>query len=108
MSCSAMSTTSFRACSRPVRLEPARQGVADGASEVNWVIHEGKLKKGCLVRLKSYSANQVKDKRILIVLDLEVWEDLGESDKIGEPQAIEVKAEVEAKAQPTTISTNGF
>ena len=32
-------------------------------TEANHVVHEGKLKKGCFVRLKSYQANQVKGKR---------------------------------------------
>lgn len=47
--------------------------------------------------------------RILIVLDLEVLDDLGECDKIGEPKPLEIKSdEEEEKAQPTTISSNGF
>ena len=44
--------------------------------------------------------------RILIILDLEVLKDLGETEKIGEPKPLEVKAEEEP--QPTTISSNGF
>ncbi len=32
-------------------------------TELNHVVHEGKLRKGCFVRLKSYQANQVKGKR---------------------------------------------
>lgn len=46
--------------------------------------------------------------RILIVLDLDVLDELGECDKIGEPKPLEIKAEEEEKAQPTTISSNGF
>ena len=30
---------------------------------MNYLVREGKLRKGCFVRLKSYQANQVKDKR---------------------------------------------
>lgn len=41
----------------------------------------------------------------MIVLDLEVVEELGQCDKIGEPKALEPS---EAKAQPTTISSDGF
>lgn len=33
------------------------------ATGANHVIHDGKLKKGSFVRLKSYQANQVKGKR---------------------------------------------
>lgn len=74
--------------------------------------------------MKSFQANEVKGKkygpsmvqvdtvvdmsgRILIVLGLEVLEELGECDKIGEPKTLEVKAE-DAKPQSTTIASNGF
>ena len=94
-------------------------------AEANHVVHEGKLRKGCFVRLKSYQANSVKGKRsecksleflntylqtyrIIIVLDLEVLEELGECDKLGEPKALEFKAEEDVKPQSTTIATNGF
>lgn len=46
--------------------------------------------------------------RILIVMDLEVIEELGECDKIGEPKGLEVKPEDESKSYPTAISSNGF
>jgi hypothetical protein len=36
----------------------------------NHVIHEGKLKKGSFVRLKSYQANAVKGKRFGCLLQL--------------------------------------
>lgn len=45
--------------------------------------------------------------RILIVLDLEVLEEFGEHDKIGEPVALE-KTEEEQNVKPNTISSNGF
>ena len=45
--------------------------------------------------------------RILIIMELEVLDELGESEKIGDPQALEVKQE-DDKAQPTTITSNGF
>ena len=45
--------------------------------------------------------------RIIIVLDLEVLEGLGECEKIGEPKALEFKQE-DAKPQSTTMSTDGF
>ena len=46
--------------------------------------------------------------RIIIVLDLDVLEELGECDKIGEPKALEFKVEDDTKPQSTTIATNGF
>lgn len=45
--------------------------------------------------------------RILIVLELDILEELGECEKIGEPKTLEVKAE-DAQPQSTTISSNGF
>lgn len=92
------------------------------------MVTDGSLRKGCFVRLKSFQANAVKGKkwvtiaihiilaspcayiyyRILIVLDLEVLKELGEAEKIGEPKPLEIKAEEEERAQPTTISSNGF
>lgn len=45
--------------------------------------------------------------RILIVLDLEVLEELGECEKIGEPRTLEIKSE-EGKTQSSTIESNGF
>lgn len=78
------------------------------ATQANHVVHDGKLRKGCFVRLKSYQANQVKGKRIIIVLDLDILEELGESEKIGEPKALEFRAEDDTKPQSTTIATNGF
>lgn len=41
------------------------------------------------------------------MLDLDVLEELGDCEKIGEPKALEFKEE-EVKAEPSTIPTNGF
>src|SRR5271154_6234998 len=41
-------------------------------------------------------------------MDLEVLEEFGVIDKLGFPQALEVKAEDEDRSYPTTISSNGF
>jgi len=40
------------------------ESVTDPRLGANHVIHEGKLKKGSFVRLKSYQANAVKGKRL--------------------------------------------
>ncbi|KAL1979672.1 hypothetical protein VTN96DRAFT_5384 [Rasamsonia emersonii] len=78
------------------------------ATQANHFVTDGILRKGCFVRLKSFQANAVKGKKILIVLDLEVLTELGECEKIGDPKPLESKAEDDEKNQPTTISTNGF
>jgi replication factor A1 len=41
------------------------QSQSDFYVEANHVVHEGKLKKGSVVRLKSYQANSVKGKRYI-------------------------------------------
>ena len=46
--------------------------------------------------------------RILIILGLEVLQELGEFEKLGEPKPLENRAEEDEKTQPTTISGNGF
>ena len=46
--------------------------------------------------------------RILIILDLDVLEELGESDKLGEPKALEMKPEPDSKGQPGMIQSDGF
>ncbi|KAI1778327.1 replication factor-a protein [Hypoxylon cercidicola] len=63
------------------------------ATQANHVIHDNSLVRGSLVRIKSYQANTVKGKNILIILDLEVATELGAHDRIGEPQAFEPKAQ---------------
>lgn len=81
-------------------------------TEFNHVIQEGKLKKGSICRLTNYQSNFVKDKHILIILSLDVLEEYGESDKIGQPVALEVgkpESMVEdVKPQPGNIAGNGF
>ncbi|ORY57296.1 replication factor-a protein 1 [Pseudomassariella vexata] len=76
------------------------------ATQANHVIHDNQLIRGCIVRIKSYQANSVKGKNILIILDLEVIENLGAHDRIGEPAAFEAKPA--APATTTTIGGSGF
>ncbi|KAI1639580.1 replication factor-A protein [Biscogniauxia mediterranea] len=64
------------------------------ATQANRVIHENILVRGSIVRIKSYQANAVKGKNILIILDLDVATDLGVHDRIGEPAAFEAKPPV--------------
>lgn len=76
------------------------------ATQANHVIHDGHLVRGCIVRIKSYQANLVKGKHILIILDLEVIDSLGTPDKIGEPVAFEPKDST--NNSNTTIGGSGF
>ena len=80
------------------------------AIELNFVIHENKLKKGSICRLKQFQSNFVKDKHILVILDVDILEEYGEPEKLGNPVAIEPKAEggEDVKPQPGNIASNGF
>ena len=40
-------------------------GSTDKMTEANHIVHDGKLKMGSIVRLKSYQANSVKGKRFV-------------------------------------------
>lgn len=73
------------------------------ATQANHVVHDGKLVRGCMARVKQYTPNNLKGKNILIILDLEVVESLGVQEKIGEPVAVDSKAPVEQ-----TIGGNDF
>ncbi|KAI0550047.1 replication factor-A protein [Xylaria curta] len=74
------------------------------ATQANHVIHDNQLVRGCIVRVKSYQANEVKGKNILIILELEVAEELGSYDRIGEPAPFEARS----KAESTAIGGSGF
>lgn len=81
-------------------------------TESNHVIHSNQLKKGSICRLRSYQKNFVKDKHILIILELDVLEEYGEPEKLGTPTALEAGKQEEApqdvKPQPTSIGGDGF
>ncbi|GKT50340.1 replication factor A protein 2 [Colletotrichum spaethianum] len=76
------------------------------ATQVNHVVHDNKLVRNCIVRITQYQANSVKGKNILIILGLEVIEQYGTPDKIGEPQAFEAKPP--PAAANTTIGGQNF
>ena len=50
---------------------------------MNSLIHESKLRKGCICRLRQFQANYVKDKYILVLIDVEILEEYGEPEKLG-------------------------
>jgi replication factor A1 len=70
------------------------------------------MKRGSIVRLTQYNPNTVKDKRILIVVGLEVLAEFGEVDKIGEPVSLDGPSKQESvqpqQNQPEAVSANGF
>ncbi|KAF2734725.1 replication protein-like protein A 70 kDa DNA-binding subunit [Polyplosphaeria fusca] len=76
------------------------------ATTSNDIVTSGKLKKGSIVRLKKFNPQQVKEKKILILMDLDVLEEYGELEKIGQPEALDMKEDV--KPQPSAVSANDF
>ncbi|KAK7427832.1 Replication factor A protein 1 [Neonectria magnoliae] len=73
------------------------------ATQANSAVHDGKLVRGCFVRVKQYTPNNLKGKNILVILELEVIEALGVQEKVGEPVAVDSRA-----PQETTIAGNDF
>ncbi|WPH00458.1 replication factor a protein 1 [Acrodontium crateriforme] len=80
------------------------------AQQSNHLIIDNKLQKGSICQLKQYQANFVKDKHILIIIDIDILEQYGEPEKLGMPVALEApKAEeTDSKAQPGNITGNNF
>ncbi|KAF2173810.1 hypothetical protein M409DRAFT_16080 [Zasmidium cellare ATCC 36951] len=81
------------------------------AQQSNYLINENRLKKGSICRLTQYTANFVKDKHILIIVELDVLEEYGEPDKLGQPVALESpkpEAQQDVKPQPGNIAGNNF
>ncbi|KAF1979537.1 replication protein-like protein A 70 kDa DNA-binding subunit [Bimuria novae-zelandiae CBS 107.79] len=75
------------------------------ATSANDIVLSGKLKKGSIVRLLKFNPQYVKDKKILIIMELDVLEEYGESEKFGQPEALET---VKSEPQPAAISGNNF
>lgn len=81
-------------------------------SQANWIVTDGHLKKGSICKLKQFQANMVKERLILVVIDLEVLPEFGEPEKLGQPVALEAggKAEEDQKpqGQPSNIGSTNF
>nr|POE93535.1 replication factor a protein 1 [Quercus suber] len=80
--------------------------------QLNYLVTDGKLQKGSVCRLNQYTANFVKDKNILIVLDMDILEEYGQPDKLGTPVALDQpkpeETQEDRKAQPGNIAGNNF
>ncbi|RMZ82097.1 hypothetical protein DV737_g2151, partial [Chaetothyriales sp. CBS 132003] len=78
------------------------------ATAANHHIQSGALRCGMLLQLLGYQANNVKQRKILIVTDLKCLEEYGELKKLGNPEPLKVKPEDENTSHPTTITSNTF
>ncbi|KAG0636561.1 hypothetical protein HOY80DRAFT_350874 [Tuber brumale] len=72
------------------------------ATQATAHVLDGSIEKGCFVQLTNYQANKVKDKKILIVIGLEVLTRYGKQEKIGEPVSLEASQRPQApdRARP--------
>ncbi|KAK6358658.1 Replication factor A protein 1 [Orbilia blumenaviensis] len=81
------------------------------ASQSNYLMADGKIQRGSIVRMKEYEAGKVKDKSVLIVLALELAQDKAE-EKIGDPKQVmpESAAELAQQrvAQEATSTSNFY
>ena len=79
-------------------------------TELNSIVVDGELRKNMLLRIKGYTPNLVKGKKILIIMDCEVLPEFGEPEKIGSPTPLESGEEGQAaqQDQPGNVSANGF
>ncbi|KAB2569843.1 Nucleic acid binding OB-fold tRNA/helicase-type [Lasiodiplodia theobromae] len=82
------------------------------AQQMNTVITSGQLKKGVMVRLKGFHPQIIKDRKILVVIELEVLPEYGELEKLGSPVALEPNnpaPKIEPKnEQPAEIGGGAF
>ena len=80
-------------------------------SDKNDLITDGLLQKGTICRLTLFNAQYLKDKYVLVIVDLDLLDEYGLVDKIGAPVAIESKPppDMDSKNdQPGNITSNGF
>ncbi|KAL7269589.1 Replication factor A protein 1 [Rhizina undulata] len=60
------------------------------ATQANNLVSDNIIERGCFIRLTQYQENQVKDKRILIVLNVEVLKEYAPRDRVGNPLSLDV------------------
>ncbi|KAI5776609.1 hypothetical protein EDC01DRAFT_625059 [Geopyxis carbonaria] len=70
------------------------------ATQANPLVQSGDVVKGCIVQLNSYQANLIKEKKILIVIDLHVLRQYPVQKTIGEPLSMDEPQQQTGTAQP--------
>ncbi|KAI5858442.1 hypothetical protein BZA05DRAFT_345568 [Tricharina praecox] len=80
------------------------------STQTNHVVQSGELQKGCFIKLTNYNAQKVKDKKILIIIELEVLKAHGVREKVGNPTALEAATagQTSAPAAYQTSETPAF
>ncbi|OJD36993.1 replication factor-a protein [Diplodia corticola] len=72
------------------------------AQQMNHIITSGQMKKNDMVRLKSFQPQIIKDRKILVVIELEVLPQYGDLEKLGVPVALEANSNPAPKVEPKT------
>ncbi|UZJ52680.1 hypothetical protein CBS101457_002000 [Exobasidium rhododendri] len=68
------------------------------STQTKRIIDSGELNRNCLIKVISYAVNTIADRKILILLDLEVLEQC--DDRLGAPQSLDKKVEETPHAAP--------
>ncbi|KAF3934837.1 hypothetical protein ABW19_dt0201204 [Dactylella cylindrospora] len=77
-------------------------------TQINHIMAEGTIDKGSIVRLPEYGTGKVKDKSVLIVLNIELLQEHGTMEKIGDPKQVTPESAAELAAQKRATSTSNF
>ncbi|KAK2731764.1 Replication factor A protein 1 [Myotisia sp. PD_48] len=77
-------------------------------SQLNSLVTDSSLRRGSLVRLTQFRVNIVKGKHLLIILGLDVLDEFGEPEKIGNPTPLETVPTEESGGRSTSVSTSEF
>lgn len=83
------------------------------ASQKNDLVVSGKLQKGSIVQLIQFSVNMMKERKIIIIINLDVLEQYGILPKIGTPSSLEASSaaadkEESHKQEVPVISQTSF
>lgn len=65
------------------------------SSQHNELVYSNQITKGQIIRVRDYTPSNMKDKLVIVLLDIEVLAEFGVRDKIGAPGPIDLKTKQE-------------
>ncbi|KAK9475547.1 uncharacterized protein V1510DRAFT_409584 [Dipodascopsis tothii] len=65
------------------------------SSHHNDLVYSQQIARGNFIRVKDYTPSNMKDKLVVILLDVEVMADLGVCERVGQPVPIDIKTKAE-------------
>lgn len=79
------------------------------ATQLNELVNSGKLTKGSLIKLIGFTINKMKERRIIIILEVDVLDD-APIDKVGNPVAMDSTNEASGsvKNEPSVSTSSNF